>query len=726
MRGSAAAVRQTGRYRQTDAVIRRRYTKITDISGKSGEQRIMAQEKNMIQGFVPAPQDLFLHSGITDLHDSNWVFCEFRFRGLLPEISKLREYLTRNSIHTIYDAAVSGQVGEIRVIAEEKTACLIESFPALKVTGLAEDWLRQEIYVMYSESGFSGVTKIRFGGYFDRRHESGDGRWEWEYDMMETVRAEFTWLQTGEKQDVFYQYPFLSEWNWNSYTREIDGKIYVAEDNGNQDFEIENGVLKGYHGLGGNVVIPDTVREIEPYSQVFSSNIAITAVYISGSVRRIPEFCFSGCSNLCKVVFGNGVEYVDSFAFADCDALNEVILPESMTSLMPSSFLRCSSLDAAGIKLPAGIRCAGQAFLGCKNIPEVLLNEDGTVLLSAVVPAGTHEFVVPETVTTIGAYALYMDGKVNTVMFPANLRHIGEGAFRDCKNLVLKDLPDTLESVGACAFSGCGAMDVLVLPDSIKSVDVYAFGFPVEKIHLSGGIKEIPKSLAVKSEYPGTVHCLNFAPNPRIALRELVISEGTEKLEDHAFMGSANLKTVELPESLEAIGGHAFAHCISLSELKLPAKLKSMGAGAFLGCAKLKRLDIPEHIAELEEELLRDCGSLSEVSLPEKLRTIGKKAFRGCAALKQITIPDEVEEIGEEAFLKCTSLRAAVLPPSIQKIAGRAFKDCPRLERVEIPSTVTKIGAKAFDGCPNVVIVCETGSAAEKYVKKNGLRYSCR
>jgi len=31
---------------------------------------------------------------------------------------------------------------------------------------------------------------------------------------------------------------------------------------GNQDFVIENGVLQGYKGLGGDVTIPESVTEI--------------------------------------------------------------------------------------------------------------------------------------------------------------------------------------------------------------------------------------------------------------------------------------------------------------------------------------------------------------------------------------------------------------------------------------------------------------------------------
>jgi len=190
----------------------------------------------MISGFVLADQKKFrcqskvnLRENSSSRFESNWVPCEFRFRGFAAEVAKLKRYAKQNSIHISWDASVTEEVREIRVVADDKTMDLIEKFPALKVTGLAEEWWRQEVYVMYSESGFAGITKSQFGGYFDRRHDGGDGRWEWEYDMMDDVNVRFQWLQTGGWERVCYRYPYTAEWNKNSYTREQDGLIYTSK-----------------------------------------------------------------------------------------------------------------------------------------------------------------------------------------------------------------------------------------------------------------------------------------------------------------------------------------------------------------------------------------------------------------------------------------------------------------------------------------------------------------
>jgi hypothetical protein len=723
-----------------------------------------------LSGFVPADPMLFQCGEIVDLRDSSWCFCEFRFRGLPQEIEKFRQYLNENGLEDHIARKVSDMVGEVRVIAMEKTPDLIEKFPALKVTGLAEHWLRQGVYVMYSASGFSGITQMQFGGAFDRRHDSGDGRWEWKYDMMEPVSVRFTWLQTGEEERVSYRYPYTDDWNWPNYAREWNGRIYVPKRKPEDDFVIEDGVLRAYHGFGGDVVIPATVHKINEYCQVFSHNTTITSVIIPGSIQRIPGYTFDGCRNLRKVVLGEGVTCVEIGAFMDCMALTELVLPENLVQLMPNAFLRCAQLDVANLKLPAGLRCAGKAFCFCKNVPELLLNEDKTILLSCDIHDKPFELVIPDTVTEIGANALFMEKNLTSVRFSSGLRRIGRGAFKGCAALILKTLPDSLEVIADDAFRGCAGTDSLILPNSVKIVGRQALGMPVRKVRLSPGMKHVPEFAFVESSYAGTESSPNYCLDWKIPLQEAVVCEGTEVIDACGFVGCDSLTKITLPDTLKNIGNFAFAYCASLPRLELPAGLESIGKGAFLACKNLKGIEIPAGIQILEEEILRDCTGLREIHLSENARVIGKKAFRGCTALERITIADGLEEIGEGAFQKCAALSAVTLPqsllkvgkeafcdcvslktltipgrvqeiplgmfqscraleciriePGVQKIAGRAFKDCIRLNKVEIPSTVTKIGAKVFAGCLNVTILCEKGSTAEQYAWENGLPVS--
>lgn len=721
----------------------------------------MSYTTSPIPGFVPADEKLFQCQSQTDLRESAWTPCEFRFRGFVPEIEKLRNYLKENSLKDYAEFTVSDQIREIRIVADGKTMDLIEKFPALKVTGLAEHWPSQVVYVVYSKSGFSGITETHSGGYFDGRHECGDGRWEWEYDMMERVNVTFEWLQSGETARVSYRYPFEKEWNWNNYTREVDGRIYIQNTPTSSDFEIEDGFLKGYYGHGGDVVIPPSVQDLCKYRfgntcDAFVDNVSITTVYIPGSVKNIPSHTFLRCHNLKKVVLGDGIVRIAEHAFCDCPALTEVVLPESLTEIMPKAFIRCERLEVNKLKLSNGLQLAGQAFIECADIPEFIFNQDKTILLSANVSAGTTELVLPDRITTIGDNAL-RDLPIRSVRLPRGLRHIGNHAFEDCAELVLKELPDSLESIGDYAFHRCRKTTTIALPNSVREIGKHAFSRSVKQFSFPETMTNIP-SKCFRDMYG------NYQDD---SLETVAISKCAEEICDDAFYECINLTHVNIPESVKRIGERAFYNCKSLTELILPADLEDLGTYAVYGCKNLTSLRIPAGITALNNSVAEECAALTNVSLPNRLKSIKRGAFRGCKKLKQIAVPETVEEIGDGAFARCTSLQEIVLPsairsvgkeafkacakltalripgtveeialglaqgctalktvcmePGVQKIAGRAFKDCPNLETVEIPATVTKIGAKIFEGCPKVVIVCEKGSAAEKYAKKNNL-----
>lgn len=724
-----------------------------------------------IPGFVLADHEVYRCKSKIDLRETYlsppvdvWCCCEFRFRGLAVEVAKLKRYAKQNDIHISWDGSVTEEIREIRVIAQWKTMDLIERFPALKVTGLAEHWPNQVVYVIYSESGFSGITKTGYGGYFDKRHDGGDGRWEWEYDMMERVNVTFQWLQTGDDEHVSYRYPFEKEWNLDNYTREMGGSIYIrdAGSSSDSDFEIENGFLKGYYGYGGDIVIPSTVQDLRKYSfdntcHAFIDNVSITSVYIPGSVKTILTFTFLRCQNLKKVVLGEGIVQIAANAFCHCPALTEVVFPESLTEIMPKAFTDCEHLEVSKLKLPDGLQVAGQAFRECADIPKIILGQDKTILLSAYAPAGATELVLPDTITTIGDNAL-RDLPIHSVCLPKGLRHIGNHAFENCPELVLKELPDTLESIGEYAFYKCRNIAAITLPDSVKTVGKHAFSRSVKELHFPEAMTSIP-SKCFRDLYG------DYQDDP---LETVTIGQSTKEIGDEAFFECIHLTHIDIPESVKRIGARALYNCKSLTKLVLPEGLEQLDMDAIHGCKNITNLQIPAGVTVLTEGVVEECVALTSIALPNQLKVIERSALRGCKKLKKIAIPETVEEIGEGAFARCISLESIVLPsairsvgkeafkacdrltalripgtveeialglaqgcatlktvriePGVQKIAGRAFKDCPNLKTVEIPSSVTKIAAKVFEGCPKVVIACEKGSAAEKYAQKNNLQ----
>jgi len=66
------------------------------------------------------------------------------------------------------------------------------------------------------------------------------------------------------------------------------------------------------------------------------------------------------------------------------------------------------------------------------------------------------------------------------------------------------------------------------------------------------------------------------------------------------------------------------------------------------------------------------------------------------------------------------------IPNSVTSIGDRAFWGCESLTSVTIPNSVTSIGSSAFWSCDNVTIYGSTGSEAERYAKKNGIKFQVK
>jgi hypothetical protein len=414
-------------------------------------------------------------------------------------------------MHITYNTAVSEEVSEIRVIAESATVTLIEKFPALKATGLVENWDKywgHGIYVAYSESGYSVITDFAYAGEFEGHHDGGDGRWEWEYDMMEPVDVRFSRLQANAVEEVHYRYPFRSKWERNYYVREVNGVICAPVTS--EEFQIENGVLRGYFGPGGPVHIPDSVTEIE--GNLFCGNPLITSVHIPGTVSFVSQSAFEGCTNLAQVILGEGVARIEAQAFENCTALTDVRLPDSLKKIGTDAFRSCSNLDVENLYLPA---CEEfdvfNPFEGCRNVPDFLCSSDQTILF-------------------------YTDPQIEQISIPESVRKIHESAFACRQKLSSVKLPSNLKVIGRSAFSGCRNLQEIILPDSLERIEPWAFFgcSSLKEIRIPGSVTVIPEAMLSECT----------------ALETVVIEEGVTEIGDFAFAKCKKLKHVSLPGSI--------------------------------------------------------------------------------------------------------------------------------------------------------------------------------
>lgn len=115
-------------------------------------------------------------------------------------------------------------------------------------------------------------------------------------------------------------------------------------------------VITGYHGAGGNVVIPDTLGGCPVVAiddSAFNYCGTLTSVVIPATVLSIGTEAFYRCEALTSVSLPQGLLKIYGAAFAGCLALTKVEFPAGLEELNDSAFFGCESLQWAYFTGPA-------------------------------------------------------------------------------------------------------------------------------------------------------------------------------------------------------------------------------------------------------------------------------------------------------------------------------------------------------------------------------------
>ena len=225
---------------------------------------------------------------------------------------------------------------------------------------------------------------------------------------------------------------------------------------------------------------------------------------------------------------------------------------------------------------------------------------------------------------------------------------------------------------------------------------------------------------------------------------DIVIPEGTEKIEGYAFYNCTRLTGITIPKSITSIGEYAFYNCTGLTAITMPNSVTYIGEYAFYNCTGAKSITISDSITNIHEYTFYNCSGLSSITIPNSVTNIDEYAFSGNntfvknSNLTSVAIGSGVTSIGYEAFYGCSGLTDVyyqgdlsgwseiefgsvsanpmyyadnfyingellqgdiVIPEGTEKIGEYAFYNCSGLTSVTIPDSVTSIGDYAFYNC---------------------------
>lgn len=170
------------------------------------------------------------------------------------------------------------------------------------------------------------------------------------------------------------------------------------------------------------------------------------------------------------------------------------------------------------------------------NVNELKFDENGLCIEDNVLVCGLNKklkphTIIPESVTSIGAYAFFNCTNLISVTVPKTVKYIDAYAFAHCSNLTDVVLSEGLSTIKMSAFEDCMKLNHINLPDSVTNLEGSSFrGTGLTYIAL-------PKNLILDSEY------------------------------NSQFSRSPNLRKVFIPKTLDNIGKLYFYRCENITDV---------------------------------------------------------------------------------------------------------------------------------------------------------------
>lgn len=314
---------------------------------------------------------------------------------------------------------------------------------------------------------------------------------------------------------------------------------------------IKDGVLLGYYGLGGDIVLPNTVTKID--NEALKGNDNIVSITIPGSVKDIGNNAFEGCTKLERVIFTNPEETNENLiirlsAFQNCKKLTECEIPARAYQVVGNIFKGCTSLTEIKVNANNPYYFAQDGVLFGPALVNYKPQYEGDYTLQSY-PAGRE-----------GAYTIpsFVHGK--------KIDQIWTSGFEGASGLTGISIPSSIGRLGTAAFEGTGLTHVTI-PDTVQQVDPAVFQNCTSLVSV-----KLPNSIT--------------------------------EIDQYLFANCISLQHVDMPDTITKINIYAFHNCTSLTSLALPKNLSSLSVGCFDKCINLQHVVVPPSVISFPKDEL--------------------------------------------------------------------------------------------------------------------------
>ncbi len=450
----------------------------------------------------------------------------------------------------------------------------------------------------------------------------------------------------------------------------------------NIDFEVSPGYNFSYsnplsyaHDLYLNgeklteLVIPDGVTRIG--TSAFCRLYSLRRLEIPSSVTTIGDEAFAGCRSIERLDipdletwlkieiqgFGSNPMSCSSKIYLDgIEMPRELVIPETTTKIPANVFNGCHTITS--VSIPSSVETIGaNAFWSCDSLERVDIqdlaawcNIDFETVKSNPISNSYHEDISDQDIS------VYVNGSLLTqLVVPEGVTSIGAYAFYDA-SLTKVSFPNTLVSIGDLAFFH-NSFEEVILPESLESLGIgafYACSF-LKKAQINNGLEVIPDGAFSR--------CYQ--------LSELSIPSTIKKIEYEAFSSCTNLTTMPITDSLQVIGDEAFYYS-GIETLKTGKSLTSIGEHAFSNCRNLTSVEICDPVTTLGQLAFYFNDSLQKAVIGNGVHKIPKRLFSQCLNLASVTLGNAVDTLEEYCFEYCEKIDTIVCMAAVPPVMNGA------------------------------------------------------
>ena len=267
--------------------------------------------------------------------------------------------------------------------------------------------------------------------------------------------------QLQHHHEHFQVYDVWDKCGWECLYRSDSGDVGVMAKEGNASAEYYGETVSGY-GLSNplvSVYVSGKVKKIG--DKAFKNKDDLEVIKFDEGLIEIGEEAFAGSTgdtyrdanysnNVQKLVIPDSVESIGNDAFRFCRSLKSVTLGKGVTSIGGGAFFDCYFLET--ITIHNKVQGIGNSAFGeCDNLKKInymgSLNEWLSIEgLKNIMYNGSHgkklyinnelvKNIELKNIAEIQPYAFANCGSLESVTIGADVRIIGEYAFRYCDNL---------------------------------------------------------------------------------------------------------------------------------------------------------------------------------------------------------------------------------------------------------------------------------------------------